>query len=491
MSRPSLLATDKYKPVMAIAGFPLRTETFVVMLRKGGPFLLPVDIPALVQELLPHPVEGDYRWLNSQGLHLDEGVRSALAGSVEVVSLPKGSWFGDREPVCTITGPSALVSWLEPLLLGALSFRIQVATLAKLHPESIPQRLGTVTCTRERELVLELLDTVGMHPKLNPTVDVDGYHAWVMGRARGLLEATGGDPNRVMEAGMRAASCLDQHRIAVAACKEAGFTATSNMLLARELGMKPAGTTGHEHTQRWGSDYAAFTAVRDNVPGRVTYLLDTDSTRHSGLPIAVQVMEESQRIAGVRYDSESTMEGDYLLGLHTLRERGLEHATMALGGGFDRARTERFEDLRRYFGWPAKQQLYLYGQYLVTPHVPLPTRGDVGAVYKLSRTGTRDTMKFSDNPAKSSIPGKPVVFRLRMADDAFAQHMPLSIIGQQGERPPERYVQLSGTEEAPYLSVEARARFVRNPVELSPATQALCDKLTRKREERIRKAISQ
>ena len=213
---------------------------------------------------------------------------------------------------------------------------------------------------------------------------------------------------------MRAVSCMDQHRLAIGACKDAGFTATSNVLLGKEFGLTPGGTTGHEHTQRWGSDYRAFTAVRDSYPGEVTFLLDTYSTRHSGLPTALRAMSEHpERICSVRFDSESTMEGDYLLGVNAMREHNIE-APINLGGGFNIEKTVRFEELRTYMNWPAHLQRYMYGQFLVEPHVPLPTRGETGAVYKVSQTGTQPTMKFSDNPDKSSIPGKPVVFRLHM-----------------------------------------------------------------------------
>ena len=68
------------------------------------------------------------------------------------------------------------------------------------------------------------------------------------------------------------------------------------------------------------------------------------------------------RVCSIRFDSESTMEGDYLLGVHALREAGLT-APINLGGGFNQERTERFEALRRQVGWPPEMQCYMYGQY--------------------------------------------------------------------------------------------------------------------------------
>jgi hypothetical protein len=143
-------------------------------------------------------------------------------------------------------------------------------------------------------------------------------------------------------------------------------------------------------------------------------------------------------VCSIRFDSETTMEGDYLLGVHALREAGLT-APINLGGGFNLERTQRFEELRHQVNWPAELQCYMYGQYLVEPHVPLPTRGSVGAVYKLSRSGAHPTMKFSDTPAKSSAPGNPVTWRLMSPGRADRGDRPIGIIGQLHEKPPVDY----------------------------------------------------
>lgn len=493
MERISHLATDTYKLAMAIAGFPLRRETFVLALRKGGPWVMPVDPVAFVNSLLPDPTDLDPEWRVAHGMTVSGSYWEGIAAKPEITGVPKGAWFGNREPVLTVTAPSALASNLEARLIGELTFRIQVATLAKLHPHEIDQRLNMATCEREREIIQETLDAVGV--KAPPIlVDSVGYYEHILKRAKTLVGIVG-DPSRVMEAGFRAVSCLDQHRLALQACKEGGFRATSNVLLARELGMIPAGTTGHEHTQRWGSDYEAFTAVRDMVPGDVTYLLDTFNTRHSGLPTALRVMlEDPSRACSVRFDSESTMRGDYLLATELFREHGLEPG-LNLGGGFNFHKTAEFEKLRQDATlWPAAKQRYMYGQYLVEPHVPLPTRGDVGAVYKLSQTGSRPTMKFSDNPAKSSSPGRPVVFRLTHPGGSEFARLPLGIIGQEGEEPPEHYTRLV-SDDPSYSPYGARreewvARFNLTPSLNSPATQALVDQCEAQKAEVVRLALS-
>jgi nicotinate phosphoribosyltransferase len=140
----SLLATDGYKFSMAEAGWPLRTETFYYSHRKGGPQVLPVDVPAFVRSLLPRPADDDYRYLAEHSYEMGPGFKAAIVqtDALEIRALPRGAIFYDREPVFTVTGPSALVSWLEPLVL-MLHYRIQVAS--RSAPAARPASRGPAT----------------------------------------------------------------------------------------------------------------------------------------------------------------------------------------------------------------------------------------------------------------------------------------------------------------------------------------------------------
>ena len=135
------MRTDWYKPVMAVAGAALRPETFNFAIRKGGPFYMPVDPEEYVRGIIPRLSSEDFGYLRERGLGLGEAYRQAMSASVVVRGVPKGSWFGDREVVFTVSGPSALVSHLEAQIIW-LQFRIQVATLGKLAPERLPEVLG-------------------------------------------------------------------------------------------------------------------------------------------------------------------------------------------------------------------------------------------------------------------------------------------------------------------------------------------------------------
>jgi len=117
---------------MAEAGWPLRTETFYYSHRKSGLQVLPVDVAAFVRSLLPKPADDDYRYLAEHSYEMGSGFKAAIVqtNSLEIRALPRGAVFYDREPVFTVTGPSAIVSWLEPSVL-MLHYRIQVASRAE------------------------------------------------------------------------------------------------------------------------------------------------------------------------------------------------------------------------------------------------------------------------------------------------------------------------------------------------------------------------
>jgi len=125
----SILTTDGYKFSMAQAGFPLRRETFYLSFRKGGWQYVPFDLETAVKDMLPGAAPDDEKaYLDGYGYGLSGAMTRAAALEVEVKAAPAGTWVYEREPILTVTGPSFLVSWLEPLVLR-LFFPIQLATL--------------------------------------------------------------------------------------------------------------------------------------------------------------------------------------------------------------------------------------------------------------------------------------------------------------------------------------------------------------------------
>jgi nicotinic acid phosphoribosyltransferase len=441
----SPLLTDAYKFSMAQAGFPLRRETYYFSFRRGGFQHIAIDLEQAVRRLLTglRASEQDAAFARAHGYGLTDAMDRALGDvdAVEIEAIPRGTWVYEREPILTITGPSFLVSWLEPMLLW-LNHPIQLATeLRRLDGESVPAELLTATCAGHAELIAGVLADAGRSGEPIARED-EAYVDRVRTTVRALIQEVG-DPDRIFEVGMRSAVCVEHHRIALAACRAEGVTRTSDIALARELDMIPVGTMAHEHVQRWGADLPAFQAMRDMRSAPPSYLLDTFDTMGSGIRAAVEVMRERPHQCAIRYDSGNKFI-QYLHACEVLHEQRLE-PTHVLEDGLDLAATGHFERLRQFTGWPAHAQVYGFGGTIVAAPMSNPlTRDRVSAVFKLSSTGQQPRMKFGNESGvgKQSVPGRPVVWR-RIRGDG-----PIGIIGQAGETVPEDYVLLSGNPEA-------------------------------------------
>jgi nicotinate phosphoribosyltransferase len=471
----SLLATDGYKFSMAEAGWPLRQETFYYSHRKGGLQVMPLDLAAYVKALLPDPKPEDYEFLARYDYEMGVGFKAAILRKekLTVRAIPRGALFFPREPILTVTGPSALVSWVEPLLLQ-LNYRIQVATQALADRDALARALATVTCEEQKAIALETLDAVGVKP-VPITVDSEGYQRRVRATVQELIDIVE-DPARIFEVGLRAATCMEHHELALRACKEVGVQRTSNVEGARKLGMIPVGTMGHEHVQRYGSDDAAFRAMRERRPGRSSYLLDTFDTLTSGIPAAFQLIREDPSAQdSIRFDS-GNKKLQYLYAVTRARDVGIRPVNI-LEDGLDAQATREFEDLRRQVGWEPSAQFYGYGGHIVARTMECPlTRDRVAAIYKLSSTGRTPVMKFGNELAegKQSIPGTPVLFRRRHGSG------PIGLVGQEGEPAPEGYFPLmDSTAEAPSL-VGAQESATDARIGYTPATKELVDELTRR-----------
>jgi nicotinic acid phosphoribosyltransferase len=224
--------------------------------------------------------------------------------------------------------------------------------------------------------------------------------------------------------------------------------------------MIPIGTMGHEHVQRYGSDEAAFRAMKERRPQRSSFLLDTFDTLKSGLPAALEIIgEDPSARDSIRYDS-GDKEAQYAIAVEQAKKLGVRPIHI-LEDGFDADQLRRFEALREKSGVGPDEQFYGFGGWLVSQTEGSGlTRDKVAAVYKLSQTGKRAAMKFSNDAGKVSVPGVPVVWRRARGDG------PAGIIAQEGEPLREGYVRLEDAERT--IPPDDR-------VELSDATRALAD----------------
>ncbi|RKH59066.1 nicotinate phosphoribosyltransferase [Corallococcus aberystwythensis] len=472
----SLLATDGYKFSMAEAGWPLRKETFYYSHRKGGPQVMPLDLAAWVKSLLPEPQPDDYAFLARHDYEMGVGFKAAILRKerLSVRAIPRGALFLPREPILTITGPSALVSWLEPVLLQ-LNYRVQVATQALQDREALARTLATVSCEEEKRIALETLDQVGVRA-VSIQVDSEGYLRRVRAQVKELVDIVE-DPSRIFEVGLRAATCLEQHSLALRACQEAGVQRTSNVGGARQLGMIPVGTMGHEHVQRYGSDDAAYRAMHERRPQRSSYLLDTYDTLTSGIPAAFKLIsEEPQGGDSIRFDS-GNKKLQYLYAVTRARDLGIK-PVIILEDGLDAQMTREFEELRKQVGWEPTTQFYGYGGHIVARTMSHAlTRDRVAAIYKLSCSGATPVMKFGNELAegKQSVPGTPVLFRRRTGTG------PLGLVGQAGEATPQGYFPLmESAPSTPTLVGSEGLTPEEQRIGYTATTQALVDSITRR-----------
>jgi len=231
---------------------------------------------------------------------------------------------------------------------------------------------------------------------------------------------------------------MEQHDIALAACKAVGIGATSNVHAALKWNMKPVGTTGHEHQQRWGDDYSAFCAIRDMRPAMPGYLFDTFDAMGMGIPAAVRAMrDDPNRLSAVRFDS-----GDQDAQLRKFVEceqgqRGVKPIYIFMDG-INSEKVRHFEALCHSLDIPTQRSFYGSGGFLTCDPSPNPlTRNRVSAVYKLCQSGSKPVMKFSI-ASKQSLPGRPVIYR---RDPEATNINPLfvnarGVIAQQGEDVP-------------------------------------------------------
>lgn len=491
MPTPSL-ATDAYKFSMAQAGFPLRRETFYFSFRRGGPQFIPFDLASCVRDLVEGltVTDADLRFARQTGYGFSDAMEAALTRSqaLEIVSVPRGVWVQDREPIFSVRGPSFLVSWLEPMLLW-LAHPIQLATALKRDGE-LPPEGWVATCAEHADLIERVVAEVG-GPAGTISIESDAYRDRVRQTVRSLVQAAGNDPARIFEVGMRSAVCMEQHRIALEACQAEGVIRTSNVHLAQQLGMVPVGTMGHEHVQRWGADLPAFQAMRDMRSAPPSYLLDTFDTMGSGIGAAVQVMRQREHACSIRYDSGNKYI-QYLHACELLNEAELQPAHV-LEDGLDVEATRHFESLREFTRWPAEKQIYGFGGTIVAGPMTNPyTRDRISAVFKLAETDNVPRMKFGNDRGlgKQSVPGHPVLWR------RLRGRGPLGVIAQADEVLPDDYVRLSGNPD----SVEHlrlcnahsidRVELVGSASVYSPATEKLVAMLRLALQRRLRETDS-
>jgi nicotinate phosphoribosyltransferase len=214
----------------------------------------------------------------------------------------------------------------------------------------------------------------------------------------------------VMEFGLRRAQGPDGAMSASRAAFIGGASGTSNVLAGKELGIPVMGTMAHSWIMAFPGEEDAFQAYADLYPEFPVFLIDTYDTLRSGVPNAIKVGKQvvtKGKNFGVRLDS-----GDiHYLSVQVrklLNEAGFTNAKIAVSNDLDESIIQTLTDA----GAPIDS--WGVGTRMVTGGHESAFSG----VYKLTAREDASgklipTIKFSDNPEKTTNPGLKQIWRLR------------------------------------------------------------------------------
>jgi nicotinate phosphoribosyltransferase len=214
----------------------------------------------------------------------------------------------------------------------------------------------------------------------------------------------------IMEFGLRRAQGPDGAMAASRAAFIGGAFGTSNVLAAKEYKIPPLGTMAHSWIMSFPSEEEAFQTYADLYPGNPVFLIDTYDTLKSGIKNAILVgkrLAEKGINFGVRLDS-----GDiHYLSLKVrkaLDDAGLPNATIAVSNDLDESIIETL------YGAGAPINSWGVGTQLVTGGTDSSFPGVYKLAARIDDSGNfKPSMKFSDNPEKTTNPGIKQVWRIR------------------------------------------------------------------------------
>jgi nicotinate phosphoribosyltransferase len=292
---------------------------------------------------------------------------------------------------------------------------------------------GDIVSAREGEIVFPQEPLVRVEGNLIQAQIVEGlilntlnFQSLIATKAARVWLASG--RGNIMEFGLRRAQGADGAMSASRAAFIGGAFGSSNTLAGKEFGMPVLGTMAHSWVMSFASELEAFRAYAEIYPTNAVLLIDTYNTLESGIENAIIVgreLAEKGHSFGVRLDSGDI---DYLS--RKVRERldaaGFPDAKIVVSNELDENIIEHLVSSK------APIDTWGVGTKLVTGGEEAAFTG----VYKLAsmRSGSTDkpVMKVSDNPEKTTNPGRKRLYRLY--DDNMTAR--LDLITLEDETPP-------------------------------------------------------
>ncbi|MDR3325384.1 MAG: nicotinate phosphoribosyltransferase [Spirochaetaceae bacterium] len=220
------------------------------------------------------------------------------------------------------------------------------------------------------------------------------------------------DKGAIMEFGLRRAQGPDGALSASRASYIGGALGTSNVLAGKEFGIKVMGTMAHSWVMAFPSEEEAFRAYAELYPQHPVFLIDTYDTLKSGVIGAIKVGGEVTRGGGnfgVRLDS-GDMHYLSVAVRKKLDDAGLKNATIAVSNDLDEnVINALIEDRAPINSWGVGTRMVTGGNEAAFTGVYKLAAHHVGGALV-------STIKFSDNPEKTTLPGIKQVWRLKDRD---------------------------------------------------------------------------
>jgi nicotinate phosphoribosyltransferase len=287
---------------------------------------------------------------------------------------------------------------------------------------------GSVVAMKEGEIVFPYEPSIRIEGSLIETQLVEtlvlnliNFESLVATKAARIREVAG--ERMLIDFGMRRAHGIGAVQASHAAVI-GGFDKTSNVFSAYRYGLDSTGTMAHSWVQSFDTELKAFQTYADHYPNDCILLVDTYDTLNSGIPNAIRVgleMEKrNKKLSGIRLDS-----GD-LAYLSKKARKMLDMAGLAYVNIY--ASNQLDEHVVASL---MEQKAPIDGFGVGTALVTGKGAGALDGVYKLSVIDGSATLKRSENPVKTTLPGKKTVYRYTDEQGKF-QADAISLEGENG-----------------------------------------------------------
>lgn len=368
-------------------------------------------------------------------------MKSALFTDFYELTMAQGFWknqrsyktvfdmFFRRQP---FGGGYSVLAGVEPLLQAILDFQFSTDDIAYLREQKIFEEAflqflssyrfsGDVYTMDEGSVIFPGEPIVRVEAPIIDALILEGlilntinFQSLIATKTARIWLAS--KKGAIMEFGMRRAQGYDGAMSATRASFIGGASGTSNALAGKLYDIPVMGTMAHSWIMSFDNEETAFQKYADLYPNGSVFLIDTYDTLKSGIENAIKVGKRLQtqgKNFGVRLDSGDL---DYLS--KKVRERldaaGCQNATITVSNEL----TEQIVESLVLNHAPINS--WGIGTHMVTGG----NESSFTGVYKVAARENKDgsllpVMKFSDNPAKRTTPGKKQVWRLYNTDGTF------------------------------------------------------------------------